>query len=228
MAITPCDGIRVEVDLAGTPLVARVWKAEVGRIPLYLLDTDVDENPPEVRGITDRLYGGDTDPRLRQDVRLGSGGGRALDALGIDAQVFHTNEGHAGFLGLERIRQLVTESGLSYPESIEAVRGGCLFTTHTPVPAGIDRFPRELIERYFSSFASDVGISLDQLMALGHRPGDEPDERFNMAVMGLRLAGRANGVAKLHGEVRSEEHTSELTSLMRTTYTVLRLKNTIK
>ncbi|HEY9559049.1 MAG TPA: alpha-glucan family phosphorylase [Acidimicrobiales bacterium] len=204
MAITPCDGIRVEVDLAGTPLVARVWKAEVGRIPLYLLDTDVDENPPEVRGITDRLYGGDTEHRLRQEILLGIGGVRALDALGIDAQVFHTNEGHAGFLGLERIRQLVTESGLSYPESIEAVRGGCLFTTHTPVPAGIDRFPRELIERYFSSFASDVGISLDQLMALGHRPGDEPDERFNMAVMGLRLAGRANGVAKLHGEVSRE------------------------
>src|SRR3546814_20522154 len=126
----------------------------------------------------------------------------------MDVQVFHTNGGHAGFLGLERIRQLVTESGLSYPESIEAVRGGCLFTTHTPVPAGIDRFPRELIERYFSSFASDVGISLDQLMALGHRPGDEPDERFNMAVMGLTLAGRANGLAKPHAQLSREMFTA--------------------
>jgi starch phosphorylase len=204
MAVTPCEDVRVEVDLAGQALVARVWKAEVGRIPLYLLDTDVEENPPEVRTITDRLYGGDTEHRLRQEILLGIGGVRALDALGIDAQVFHTNEGHAGFLGLERIRQLVKDPGLSYDEAIEAVRAGCLFTTHTPVPAGIDRFPRELIERYFGSWASEVGITLDRLMALGHRPGDAVDERFNMAVMGLRLAGRSNAVAKLHGAVSRE------------------------
>ena len=204
MALTLCDDVRVEVDLAGQTLVARVWKAEVGRIPLYLLDADVDENPPEIRTITDRLYGGDTEHRLRQEILLGIGGVRALDALGIGTQVFHTNEGHAGFLGLERIRQLVKEPGLSYDEAIEAVRSGCLFTTHTPVPAGIDRFPRELIERYFSGWAAEVGISLDRLMALGHRPGDDEDERFNMAVMGLRLAGRSNAVAKLHGAVSRE------------------------
>jgi glycogen phosphorylase len=201
MALTLCEGVTVEVDLAGTPMVARVWRAEVGRIPLYLLDTDIEENPPEVRGITDRLYGGDTEHRLRQEILLGIGGVRALRALGVDAQVFHTNEGHAGFLGLERVRELVLHAGLSYAEAIEAVRAGCVFTTHTPVPAGIDRFPRELIDRYFSSWATEVGISLDDLMALGHRPGDEPDERFNMAVMGLRLAARSNGVAALHGEV---------------------------
>jgi len=204
MAVSPCDDVHVEVDLAGMPLVARVWKAEVGRIPLYLLDTDVEANPPDARGITDRLYGGDTEHRLRQEILLGVGGVRALDALGIDTQVFHTNEGHAGFLGLERIRQLVEDPGLSYHEAIEAVRAGSLFTTHTPVPAGIDRFPRELIERYFAGWAAEVGISIDDLMALGHRPGDAPDERFNMAVMGLRLAGRANGVAKLHGIVSRE------------------------
>jgi starch phosphorylase len=204
MALHPCEGIQVELDLAGTPLVARVWRADVGRVPLYLLDTDVEENPAELRDITDRLYGGDTEHRLRQEILLGIGGVRALDALGIDAQVFHTNEGHAGFLGLERIRQLVKDPGLSYHEAIEAVRAGCIFTTHTPVPAGIDRFPRELIERYFTSWASEVGITLDELMALGHRPGDTPDERFNMAVMGLRLAGRSNAVAKLHGEVSRE------------------------
>ena len=203
MALLPCDE-RVEVALAGTPLVARIWKAEVGRVPLFLLDTDVDENSTDMRDITDRLYGGDTEHRLRQEILLGVGGVRALDALGIDAQVFHTNEGHAGFLGLERIRQLVTGAGLSYPEAIEAVRAGSLFTTHTPVPAGIDRFPRELIERYFSGWANEVGVSLDELMALGHRPGDGSDERFNMAVMGLRLAGRSNAVAKLHGEVSRE------------------------
>ncbi|MEO6318233.1 MAG: alpha-glucan family phosphorylase, partial [Acidimicrobiales bacterium] len=204
MALTPCDGVRVEVDLGDQTLVARVWKAEVGRVPLYLLDADVDENPPELREITDRLYGGETEHRLSQEILLGIGGVRALDALGLDAQVFHTNEGHAGFLGLERIRQLVADPGLSYREAIEAVRAGCIFTTHTPVPAGIDRFPRELIERYFSGWAREVGISLDELMALGHRPGDEPDERFNMAVMGLRLAGRSNAVAKLHGDVSRE------------------------
>ena len=204
MALHLCEGVRVEVDLAGTPCVARVWRADVGRVPLYLLDADIDDNPPEVRGITDRLYGGDTEHRLRQEILLGIGGVRALDALGIDAQVFHTNEGHAGFLGLERIRQAVTAGGLTYPEAIEAVRGGCIFTTHTPVPAGIDRFPRELIERYFTGWAEEVGITLDDLMALGHRPGDEPDDRFNMAVMGLRLAGRSNAVAKLHGEVSRE------------------------
>jgi starch phosphorylase len=203
MALLPCDQ-HVEVDLAGTSLVARIWKAEVGRVPLYLLDTDVDENAPDMRDITDRLYGGDTEHRLRQEILLGVGGVRALDALGIDAQVFHTNEGHAGFLGLERIRQLVQESGLSYPEAIEAVRAGCIFTTHTPVPAGIDRFPRELIERYFATWAKEVGITVDDLMELGHRPGDLPEERFNMAVMGLRLAGRSNAVAKLHGEVSRE------------------------
>ena len=204
MALVPCEDTRVEVDLAGTALVARVWKASVGRVPLYLLDADVEENSPDMRDITDRLYGGDTEHRLRQEMLLGIGGVRVLDALGIDAQVFHTNEGHAGFLGLERIRSLVKEEGLSYREAIEAVRAGSIFTTHTPVPAGIDRFPRELIERYFSSWAAEVGIDLDELMALGHRPGDQPDERFNMAVMGLRLAGRSNAVAKLHGEVSRE------------------------
>jgi starch phosphorylase len=203
MALTPCEDVTVSVDLAGTPMVARVWRADVGRIPLYLLDTDVEDNAPEVRGITDRLYGGDTEHRLRQEILLGMGGVRALRALGVDADVYHTNEGHAGFLGLERIRELVAE-GLPYREALEAVRAGCVFTTHTPVPAGIDRFPRELIERYFSTWAQEVGITLDDLMALGHRPGDDPDERFNMAVMGLRLAARSNGVARLHGEVSRE------------------------
>ena len=205
MALTPCDGIRVEVDLAGAPLVARVWKAEVGRVPLYLLDADVDENPPDLRDITDRLYGGETEHRLRQEILLGIGGVRALDALGIDAQVFHTNEGHAGFLGLERIRQLVQDPGLSYREAIEAVRAGCIFTTHTPVPAGIDRFPRELIERYFAGWAEEVGITARRAHGSSATArATTPDERFNMAVMGLRLAGRSNAVAKLHGEVSRE------------------------
>jgi glycogen phosphorylase len=204
MALTRCDGVQVSVDLAGQPLVVQVWRADVGRVRLYLLDADVDENRPELRGVTDRLYGGDVEHRLRQEILLGVGGVRVLDALGERAQVFHTNEGHAGFLGLERIRQAIADHGLSYAEAIEAVRAGNIFTTHTPVPAGIDRFPRELIERYFARWAQECGVTLDDLMRLGHRIGDAPTERFNMAVMGLRLAGRSNAVSKLHGAVSRE------------------------
>ena len=201
MALTRCEDVRVTVELGDDQLTAQVWRADVGRVPLYLLDADIDDNPPAVRQVTDRLYGGDVEHRLRQEILLGIGGVRALQALGVDAQVFHTNEGHAGFLGLERIRQAIKDDGLSYREAIELVRAGNIFTTHTPVPAGIDRFPRELIERYFSGWADECGVTLDELMALGHREGDLPEERFNMAVMGLRLAGRSNAVSKLHGEV---------------------------
>lgn len=205
MALHRCDDVRVEVEVAGRPLVAQVWRAEVGRVPLYLLDTDVDDNPEDLRAVTDRLYGGDAEHRLHQEILLGIGGVRALDALGIDAQVFHTNEGHAGFLGLERIRRAVVDDGLTLPEAIEATRAASIFTTHTPVPAGIDRFPRALIEAHFSGWAEECGTTVDELMAIGHRPSDDEqdgdDPRFNMAVMGLRLAGRANAVSALHGEV---------------------------
>jgi starch phosphorylase len=201
MALRPVEGVCISVDLAGSPLAARVWRAEVGRVHLYLLDTDIDENSPADRVVTDRLYGGDTEHRLRQEMLLGIGGVRALEALGVEAQVFHTNEGHAGFLGFERIRTLVRDDGLTFAEALEAVRAGSIFTTHTPVPAGIDRFPRPLIEKYFDGFADEVGITMDELMSLGHEPGDAPDDPFNMAVMGLRLAGRSNAVSKLHGEV---------------------------
>ena len=201
MALTLVGHVRVEVDLAGTPLMAQVWRADVGRVRLYLLDTDIDENDPEGRLVTDRLYGGGTEHRIRQEILLGMGGVRALDALGEDTQVFHTNEGHAGFLGLERIRRLITKEGLSFSEAVEAARASTIFTTHTPVPAGIDRFPRELMSRYFGAWADECGVGFDQLMALGHLPGESADTPFNMAVMGLRLAGMANGVSRLHAEV---------------------------
>jgi starch phosphorylase len=196
MALTLCEGVRVSVDLTGERLTAQIWRAAVGRTELYLLDADIDENSPESRAVTDRLYGGDTEHRLRQEILLGIGGVRALRALGIDAQVFHTNEGHAGFLGLERMRELVVK-GLTAAEALEAVRAGCVFTTHTPVPAGIDRFPRDLMERYFKPFVEQYGYRMEDLMRLGLR-ADEPEDRFNMAVMGLRLAGRSNAVAALH------------------------------
>ncbi|MGH9128133.1 MAG: alpha-glucan family phosphorylase [Acidimicrobiales bacterium] len=201
MAVRPVEGVTVTVELAQAPLVAQVWRADVGRVRLYLLDSDVDENDPYGRLVTDRLYGGDTEHRLRQEILLGIGGVRALAAVGEDIEVFHTNEGHAGFLGLERIRRLVTAEGLSFNEALEASRAGAVFTTHTPVPAGIDRFPRSSIERHFSLWCEECGVSIETLMELGHLPGESPGAPFNMAVMGLRLAGRSNAVSKLHGRV---------------------------
>jgi len=204
MSMHLVEDIRIELDLAGERLVAQVWQAQVGRTPLYLLDSDVDDNPDHLRVICDRLYGGDTEHRLRQEILLGIGGIRMLAALGIDATVFHTNEGHAGFLGLERIRVLMTESHVDFGTALAATRAGCVFTTHTPVPAGIDRFGLDLIDRYFGAWADEVGIDRSELIGLGHRPGDGPEEPFNMAVMGMRLAQRRNGVAALHGEVSRE------------------------
>jgi glycogen phosphorylase len=201
--VKTADGseMRITLDLAGDAMNARVWKAKVGRIDLYMLDTDLDGNSPEVRAVTDRLYGGGQEKRIRQEILLGIGGVRVLSELGIATQVFHTNEGHAGFLGLERIRVYMQQHGLSFAEAIEASRAGALFTTHTPVAAGIDRFPRPLMETYFGKWAADLGISFDDFMDLGHEPEDANDAPFNMAVMGLRLAGQANGVSKLHGAV---------------------------
>jgi starch phosphorylase len=201
MAVRLVEGARIEVDLAGVPLHAQIWRADVGRVRLYLLDADIDENDEEGRAVTDRLYGGGTEHRIRQEILLGVGGVRALETVGETTQVFHTNEGHAGFLGLERIRRMMTADKLTFPEAVEAVRSATIFTTHTPVPAGIDRFPRELMERYFKPWADDAGVPFDELMALGHLPGEPRDQPFNMAVMGLRLAGMSNGVSKLHGVV---------------------------
>ncbi|WP_152728290.1 alpha-glucan family phosphorylase [Goekera deserti] len=180
-------------------LHAHVWRAQVGRVSLLLLDTDIEENTPAERGVTDRLYGGDEDHRLRQEMLLGIGGVRALreycSITGTPApEVFHANEGHAGFQGVERIRELTETHGLSFNEALQAVRGGTVFTTHTPVPAGIDRFPRALIERYFAGF----GVPVDRMLALG---AEADPTKFNMAHMGLRLGQRANGVSQLHGDV---------------------------
>jgi starch phosphorylase len=199
--------LKVEVGLPGArQLRAQVWRAQVGRVPLLLLDSDVEENEQPERDVTDRLYGGGSDHRLIQEMLLGIGGVRALraysDLTGAPApQVFHTNEGHAGFLGLERIREYVA-SGLSFDEALEATRAGTVFTTHTPVPAGIDRFPRELISRHFGGENACEGVPVEGILALGAEDYESGDPHvFNMAVMGLRLAGRANGVSVLHGAV---------------------------
>src|SRR5947209_10902473 len=191
LPMSPVDA-RVRLELAGEAVEAEVWRHDVGTVPLYLLHVD---------GVTDRLYGGDVEHRLRQEVVLGVGGVRLLAELGVDAEVFHSNEGHAGFLTLERLRRAVRDDGLSFEKAVERVRPGGIFTTHTPVPAGIDRFPRELMEKYFGAWAADCGVDVDRLMALGHFPGEPPDAPFNIAVLGLRLAGRANAVSQLHAEV---------------------------
>ncbi|HWC14726.1 MAG TPA: alpha-glucan family phosphorylase [Actinomycetota bacterium] len=196
--------LKIEVDLAGARCVAQLWRATVGRIPLILMDSDVEENDPEERRVTDRLYAGGGEHRLRQEIVLGIGGIRALQAAGYDCDVFHSNEGHAGFLGFERIRQLVTSTDLSFSEALEAVRAATVFTTHTPVPAGIDVYDIDLMERYFDRFAKECNIAFADLMALGRTERETPpsdDARFNMAVMGLRLAARSNAVSRLHGEV---------------------------
>jgi starch phosphorylase len=198
----------ITIDLpGGRVLRAQVWKAQVGRVPLLLLDSDVLENDDVVRGITDRLYGGTGELRLQQELLLGMGGIRALRLWsrlsGAPApDVFHTNEGHAGFLGIERIRELTQQDAMSFSEALEAVRAGTVFTTHTPVPAGIDRFSVDQIKLYFSGDNAVPGVPLQSLLALGAEtyPGGEAGV-FNMAVMGLRLAQQANGVSRLHGVV---------------------------
>ncbi|HEX5401601.1 MAG TPA: alpha-glucan family phosphorylase [Pseudonocardiaceae bacterium] len=207
--LTEASGAPVTVTVAmpdDRTMVARVWLAAVGRVPLLLLDSDVDGNADDLREVTDRLYGGDQDHRIRQEILAGIGGVRAVrrycELTGHpDPVVFHTNEGHAGFLGLERVRELVTEAGLDFDQALSAIRAGTVFTTHTPVPAGIDRFSSEMVERYFGHDRLLPGLPVERILALGAE--DNPG-MFNMAHMGLRLAQRANGVSKLHGEVSRE------------------------
>jgi starch phosphorylase len=205
------DGEQLTVSVrmpGGRLLTARIWCAQVGRVPLLLLDADIEANDDFLRGTTDRLYGGDQDHRIKQEILLGIGGVRAVlayaEATGHPVpEVFHMNEGHAGFLGLERINSLIADHGLTCPEALSAVRAGTVFTTHTPVPAGIDRFPVDLVRHYLDPDGNGMsrllpGLVVDEVIALG---SEDDRSRFNMAHMGLRLAQRANGVAKLHGQV---------------------------
>ncbi|HNX51310.1 MAG TPA: alpha-glucan family phosphorylase, partial [Thermoanaerobaculaceae bacterium] len=193
--------LTVEVRLAGRPLTIGVWRAMVGRVPLLLLDTNRPENPRDLQDITDQLYGGDQENRIRQEIVLGVGGLRALRAAGLDPEVCHMNEGHSAFLSLERIRVLMREHKLTFLEALEAVRAGSVFTTHTPVPAGFDIFPPEMVERYFGEYMQEVGIDREQLLAMGRGDGNNG---FNMAVLALRTTAYANGVSRLHGEVSRE------------------------
>ena len=178
----------------------RIWHVTVGRVTLYLLDTNLQENHPDARSITGQLYGGDHETRIRQEILLGIGGTRALRALGIVPTVCHMNEGHSAFLALERVRQLM-EEGLAYDAATEVVTGGNVFTTHTPVPAGHDVFSPDLVTKYFRSYAEELGLSMDTFLDLGRVVPSTRDAGFNMTVLAMKHASIRNGVSKLHGEV---------------------------
>jgi starch phosphorylase len=193
--------VRVTIDFPDKPVFVQVWKAQVGRVALYLLDSNILENAPSDQGITDTLYGGDEDMRIRQELILGVGGYRALNAIGIHPTVCHMNEGHAAFLSLERLRQFMAEQKCDFRTARQCVVAGNVFTTHTPVPAGFDLFDSSLIEKYVGKAADSLGIGLPKLLELGRINPKNPEEKFNMAVLAMENANFVNGVSKLHAEV---------------------------
>ena len=201
LPIEQVPGLIVHVDLPEGRAAIQVWRAVVGRLQLFLLDTNVPENRPESRSITGQLYGGDSELRIRQEIVLGIGGVRALEALGIKPTVYHMNEGHSAFLGLERVAGLMATQGLSFEEARVLASASIVFTTHTPVAAGHDYFPAALMERYFAQFMRRLGISRTEFLGLGRRDPSNEGEDFSMTVLALRLAAFSNGVSKLHGEV---------------------------
>ena len=196
--------VTIQIALPGRNLSARVWKCQVGRTDLYLLDTDYEANREEDRQITYYLYGGDWENRLKQELLLGVGGIRALVKMGIKQEVYHCNEGHAAFIGLERCRNLISKKHLSFSEAMEVVRSSSLFTTHTPVPAGHDAFPESMMRQYMSHYPDVLGITWEQFINLGKTNPNDPNERFSMSVLACNLSQEVNGVSWLHGEVSKD------------------------
>ncbi len=203
------EWVKVAIELKGRTTFAKVWELKVGRISLYLLDTDLDENSWEDRTLTHQLYGGDNENRLRQEILLGIGGARALKALGIEADIYHCNEGHAAFNGLERMRHYIQNEQLTFDEALEVVRATSLFTTHTPVPAGHDYFHPDLLALYFHDYVPQLGIEWQRFVGLGKIDPFNPGELFSMSHLAIRLSQEVNGVSRLHGEV-SRKMFSEL------------------
>jgi starch phosphorylase len=193
--------LMISVPFPGREVHARIWRIQVGRVPLYLLDANVPQNTAEDREITGQLYGGDTDMRVRQEMVLGIGGIRALRALGLSPTVCHMNEGHAAFLGLERIRMMMEEKGLTFDEAKQAVAAGNVFTTHTPVPAGNDMFSPDLVGKYLGNYHPQLKLDWPAFVALGRQHPNDNNELFCMTVLALKLANVSNGVSKLHGKV---------------------------
>ncbi|MGA7828434.1 MAG: glycosyltransferase family 1 protein [Geobacteraceae bacterium] len=197
------DGVprTISLDIGDHSVKARIWKVQVGRVSLLLLDTSLEENSWEDRKITSQLYGGNQEMRIKQEILLGIGGLRTLKMLGIEPEVCHMNEGHAAFLALERIRMLMKEDKLSFSAARELTIAGTVFTTHTPVEAGIDHFEPELVDRHMGKYYPELGLSREEFLALGRQNQESTHETFCMAVLALRLAGHYNGVSKLHGQV---------------------------
>ncbi len=191
--------IKISVQVGSRKVHARIWRVQVGRVPLYLMDADVDENDPWDRELTARLYSGDSEMRVRQEIMLGIGGVHVLNALGITPSIWHMNEGHSAFLILENIRQKVI-NGATFADASEDVRAHTIFTTHTPVPAGHDAFSYHLLDQYFVNFWAELGISREEFLSMGAHE-EEWGLAFNMTVLALRYSGQVNGVSKLHGEV---------------------------
>lgn len=195
------EWLRLKVSFPGYSIWIRTWQVKVGRVMLYLLDSNDAANLPIYRAITSELYGGGPDLRLKQEILLGIGGWRLLEALNIKPEVCHLNEGHPAFVILERARSFMQESGLSFDQALAVTRAGNVFTTHTAVPAGFDRFSPALIEQYLSSYLEKLGIKVHDLLALGRENPDDHTEPFNMAYLAIRGSGSVNGVSQLHGKV---------------------------
>ncbi|TVQ36183.1 MAG: glycosyltransferase family 1 protein [Spirochaetaceae bacterium] len=193
--------VKITVRIGASQVIARIWQVKVGRIALYLLDTNIEDNSEEQRTITASLYGGTRDTRIRQEILLGIGGIRALRALGINPAVTHMNEGHSAFLGIERIRELVEHERLTVHQAIEALKPTNIFTTHTPVPAGNERFAVDLINTYADSLIAGTGLTREQFMALGRENPSDHLEHFCMTVLALKLSAYNNGVSRLHGQI---------------------------
>lgn len=195
------EDIKISVQMAESFVTARVWEVKIGRVSLYLLDTNIDENDEEHKEITGALYGGNRENRIRQEILLGIGGIRALRACGYNPAVAHMNEGHSAFLGLERIREFVQQEGLTTQEAIHAVWPTSIFTTHTPVPAGNERFDVQLMQKYFHSITDGTGLEWHDFMALGRENPEDTEEHFCMTVLAIKLSAYNNGVSKLHGDI---------------------------
>ncbi len=201
---TSGDWLKITVALPGRNLYAKIWKLDVGRIPLYLLDCDIEDNTEADRFITHQLYGGDWDTRFKQELLLGVGGIRMLKALGISPDIYHCNEGHAAFIGIERLRILVSEKRFSFDQAVEIVRATQLFTTHTPVPAGHDAFTEDVLRAYIPHYAERLNIPWNTFMNLGRFIENRSDERFSMSVLAAKLSQEMNGVSLIHGRVSRE------------------------
>ncbi|MEM2870499.1 MAG: alpha-glucan family phosphorylase [Thermoplasmata archaeon] len=193
--------VQVEVELPGRRVRARVWRAQIGRVSLFLLDSDIPENRESDRRITGQLYGGDMDMRIQQEILLGFGGVRLMEALGLNPTIYHMNEGHSAFLAIERAASLMRKHELSFWEALELARAGNVFTTHTPVPAGIDVFPPEMMERYFGDYVRRLGVDWEEFLGLGRQNPRDQREGFSMAVLALRTAWATNAVSRLHSKV---------------------------